>query len=137
MGREREREGWEKREGGLGREKQGLGEREKERELQLLINGSLIHAAENPWKVEATSADDRWQFPSTEAEQLRFRVFEDLWQRKYYLTAGGKFGGDFLVYPGILRSPGCYCLKKEGRIGFYLTMHSTHFNYGYMASGIW
>ena len=32
-----------------------------------------------------------------------------------------------------------YCLtKKEGRKEmFYLTTHSTHFTYGYMASDIW
>jgi len=27
-------------------------------------------------------------------------VFNDLWERGYYLTSGEKFGGDFLVYPG-------------------------------------
>lgn len=27
-------------------------------------------------------------------------MFADLWKKGYYLTAGHKFGGDFLVYPG-------------------------------------
>merc|ERR1712071_363431 len=27
-------------------------------------------------------------------------VFNDLWEKGYYLTSGEKFGGDFLVYPG-------------------------------------
>ncbi|XP_057370121.1 tRNA-splicing endonuclease subunit Sen34-like isoform X2 [Daphnia carinata] len=31
---------------------------------------------------------------------LRCRVFSDLWEKGYYITAGEKFGGDFLVYPG-------------------------------------
>nr|CAG4651415.1 EOG090X0G6M [Simocephalus serrulatus] len=30
----------------------------------------------------------------------RSRVFTDLWGKGYYITAGEKFGGDFLVYPG-------------------------------------
>ncbi|CAL8363564.1 unnamed protein product [Merluccius merluccius] len=32
--------------------------------------------------------------------ESRFRVFRDLRQRGYYVTSAGKFGGDFLVYPG-------------------------------------
>lgn len=32
--------------------------------------------------------------------ERRFRVYRDLWGRGFHLTAGGKFGGDFLVYPG-------------------------------------
>ncbi|KAM7412449.1 hypothetical protein PAMA_020030 [Pampus argenteus] len=30
----------------------------------------------------------------------RYQVFRDLRRRGYYLTSAGKFGGDFLVYPG-------------------------------------
>lgn len=30
----------------------------------------------------------------------RYRVFRDLKGRGFYLTSAGKFGGDFLVYPG-------------------------------------
>ncbi|XP_039573624.1 tRNA-splicing endonuclease subunit Sen34 [Passer montanus] len=32
--------------------------------------------------------------------ERRFRVFRALWGRGLHLTRGGKFGGDFLVYPG-------------------------------------
>ncbi|KAI0207387.1 tRNA-splicing endonuclease subunit Sen34 [Lamellibrachia satsuma] len=41
-----------------------------------------------------------WHYPTTEMEHTRYRVFKDLWEKGYYLTSGGKFGGDFLVYPG-------------------------------------
>ncbi|XP_072102250.1 tRNA-splicing endonuclease subunit Sen34 [Mobula birostris] len=41
-----------------------------------------------------------WPYPGLESHQLRYAVFRDLRARGYYLTAGGKFGGDFLVYPG-------------------------------------
>lgn len=30
----------------------------------------------------------------------RFQVFRDLRGRGFFLTSAGKFGGDFLVYPG-------------------------------------
>lgn len=33
-------------------------------------------------------------------ETLKCKVFKDLWDKGYYITAGEKFGGDFLVYPG-------------------------------------
>eukprot|EP01125_Pyxidicula_operculata_P009707 TRINITY_DN3185_c0_g1_i1.p1 TRINITY_DN3185_c0_g1~~TRINITY_DN3185_c0_g1_i1.p1 ORF type:complete len:272 (-),score=63.41 TRINITY_DN3185_c0_g1_i1:929-1744(-) len=29
----------------------------------------------------------------------RFLVFQDLWEKNYYITEGSKFGGDFLLYP--------------------------------------
>lgn len=38
-----------------------------------------------------------WAVP---AQQLRYNVFRDMYQRGYYLTTGAKFGGDFLAYPG-------------------------------------
>ena len=41
-----------------------------------------------------------WTYPATEEERARCEVFRDLWQKGYYLGAGGKFGGDWLVYPG-------------------------------------
>lgn len=31
---------------------------------------------------------------------LKHAVFTDLWEKKYYITNGSKFGCDFLVYPG-------------------------------------
>ncbi|KAM3655972.1 tRNA-splicing endonuclease subunit Sen34 [Ammospiza maritima maritima] len=37
--------------------------------------------------------------PSPPSER-RFRVFRELWGRGLHVTPGGKFGGDFLVYPG-------------------------------------
>lgn len=32
--------------------------------------------------------------------EVRYQVFRDLRGRGFYLTSAGKFGGDFLVYPG-------------------------------------
>ncbi|XP_065898297.1 tRNA-splicing endonuclease subunit Sen34-like [Dysidea avara] len=42
----------------------------------------------------------RWSFPQTPQEELHYKVFRDLWTKGYYLTAGLKYGGDYLVYPG-------------------------------------
>jgi len=34
-------------------------------------------------------------------DTLKYHVFSYFWEKGYFLTAGGKFGGDFLVYPGM------------------------------------
>ena len=44
-----------------------------------------------------------WTYPATEEERARCEVFRDLWEKGYYLGGGGKFGGDWLVYPGACR----------------------------------
>ena len=38
-------------------------------------------------------------------QSLRYRVFCDLWRKGYHLTNGLKYGGDYLVYPGITKHP--------------------------------
>jgi len=45
-----------------------------------------------------------WKYPLTPDEQLRYKVYKDLWVREYYVTSGEKFGGDFLAYPGTILS---------------------------------
>ena len=42
-----------------------------------------------------------WSYPSNLAERAKCAVFRDLWEKGYYMGGGLKFGGDFLVYPGI------------------------------------
>lgn len=42
-----------------------------------------------------------WSYPSDLTERAKCAVFRDLWERGYYMGGGLKFGGDFLVYPGI------------------------------------
>lgn len=41
-----------------------------------------------------------WSMPKDERLQTRFHVYKDLRQKGFYLTSAGKFGGDYLVYPG-------------------------------------
>ena len=49
---------------------------------------------------EARQWDCPWEFPQTELERWRCQVFTDLKKKKYCITAGSKFGCDFLLYPG-------------------------------------
>lgn len=41
-----------------------------------------------------------WNYPSTDLESSRCKLFEDLWRRGFFMGGGLKFGGDFLIYPG-------------------------------------
>lgn len=41
-----------------------------------------------------------WPLPRDQRSETRFRVYKDLRGKGFYLTAAGKFGGDYLVYPG-------------------------------------
>jgi tRNA-splicing endonuclease subunit Sen34 len=49
-----------------------------------------------------------WTYPATEEERARCEVFRDLWEKGNYLGGGGKFGGDWLVYPGVCASALAY-----------------------------
>ncbi|XP_076850522.1 tRNA-splicing endonuclease subunit Sen34 [Brachyhypopomus gauderio] len=41
-----------------------------------------------------------WPAPRDKRSDARFQVYKDLRRRGFYLTTAGKFGGDYLVYPG-------------------------------------
>uniref|UniRef100_A0A023GKG4 tRNA-intron lyase n=1 Tax=Amblyomma triste TaxID=251400 RepID=A0A023GKG4_AMBTT len=60
-------------------------------------------------------------YPTSEADKVRCRVFEDLWDKGHYMTVGCKFGGDFLVYSGDPLLFHAYavvvCLEKDTRVG--------------------
>jgi len=42
-----------------------------------------------------------WKLPMSPSDTLKYRIFSHFWEMDYFLTNGGKFGGDFLIYPGI------------------------------------
>ncbi|KAJ9596257.1 hypothetical protein L9F63_027120 [Diploptera punctata] len=64
-------------------------------------NNALIQTfTASPWITEKDSEPVQWNYPSTNAEKLRFKTFKDLWEKGHYLTPGQKFGADYLVYPG-------------------------------------
>ena len=51
-------------------------------------------------EVAATATPVEWTFPATSDERNRYIVFRDLHRRGFRITAGSKFGSDFLLYPG-------------------------------------
>lgn len=51
--------------------------------------------------IQAAKVAGIWSYPFDLAERAKCRVFQDLWEKGYYMGGGLKFGGDFLVYPGI------------------------------------
>jgi len=51
--------------------------------------------------IEAAKAAGVWDFPSNLQERARCGVFRSLWEQGYFMGGGIKFGGDYLVYPGI------------------------------------
>jgi len=50
-----------------------------------------------PWMDYDFYQVNDWKYQGKEIKRV---VFKDLWQKGFYLTDGGKFGGDYLVYPG-------------------------------------
>nr|XP_048308078.1 tRNA-splicing endonuclease subunit Sen34 isoform X3 [Myodes glareolus] len=47
------------------------------------------------WRVQSKD----WPHAGRPAHELRYSIYRDLWERGFFLSAAGKFGGDFLVYP--------------------------------------
>ncbi|XP_058789971.1 tRNA-splicing endonuclease subunit Sen34 [Phymastichus coffea] len=52
-----------------------------------------------PWHTDAIKVEN-WNYPSSEEESFRYRVFKDFWDQGYFVSTGQKFGCDFLAYPG-------------------------------------
>lgn len=51
--------------------------------------------------IQAAKDAGIWSYPSDLVERAKCAVFRDLWDKGYYMGGGLKFGGDFLVYPGV------------------------------------
>ncbi|KAF2363664.1 tRNA intron endonuclease catalytic domain-like [Trinorchestia longiramus] len=64
--------------------------------------GSLLSQIHNeyPFMKDLVSEPADWTFPSTEREKRLYYVFKDLWQKNYWIMAGGDCGVDFLAYKG-------------------------------------
>ena len=70
--------------------------------LRKLPEGSMLVETykEHPFINTFKAVDYDWKYPSNKEEKERYIVFKDLWERKYWITSGCKFGADFLAYPG-------------------------------------
>ena len=51
--------------------------------------------------IEAAREAGVWDYPSDLTERARCGVFKDLWKQGYFMGGGIKFGGEYLVYPGM------------------------------------
>ncbi|XP_020950522.1 tRNA-splicing endonuclease subunit Sen34 isoform X3 [Sus scrofa] len=56
-----------------------------------------IKARPLDWRVQSKD----WPHAGRPAHELRYSIYRDLWERGFFLSAAGKFGGDFLVYPAL------------------------------------
>ena len=59
---------------------------------------------EHPWfrKDVIEHPIKKWEFGrNSTKDEIRSATFKFLWKAGFYLTAGDKFGADFLAYPGI------------------------------------
>jgi tRNA-splicing endonuclease subunit Sen34 len=55
-----------------------------------------------PWNEDASErlTPAKWDWPATEKDHIRYKIFKSLWEKGFYISKGSKFGGDFLLYPG-------------------------------------
>uniref|UniRef100_A0A8C5KQ22 tRNA-splicing endonuclease subunit Sen34 n=1 Tax=Jaculus jaculus TaxID=51337 RepID=A0A8C5KQ22_JACJA len=85
---------------------QASGEQEEAESTKEQKSALLIQlATARPRPVKAKPLDWRvqskdWPHAGRPAHELRYSIYRDLWERGFFLSAAGKFGGDFLVYPG-------------------------------------
>ncbi|XP_077292543.1 tRNA splicing endonuclease subunit 34 [Arctopsyche grandis] len=69
----------------------------------LSVGNSLVQIpTEDPWPHETKDITIEDLIPNIKSDigHVRYSVFKDLWKRGFFVTAGTKFGGDFLVYLG-------------------------------------
>ena len=67
-----------------------------------------------------------WTYPVTPYERAKCRVFQDLWEKGNFMGGGIKFGGDFLIYPGMFSPSECHDPTDRLFSGDPLRYHS-HF----------
>lgn len=66
---------------------------------------ALAHGTEFSIPTEEPDMEERtwdvaWTYPQTHEETQQYLIFVDLKKKKYNITAGSKFGADYLLYPG-------------------------------------
>ena len=73
-----------------------------EADLKYYSKSSWIHlpTASVNYATSSTDQNIDWAFPVTTNEKLTYTVYQNLWEKGYFITTGEKFGCDFLVYPG-------------------------------------
>ncbi|XP_054849466.1 tRNA-splicing endonuclease subunit Sen34 [Eublepharis macularius] len=64
--------------------------------VQLPTERTWLGQEEVDWHLPSKE----WPYGGQPEHEMRYCVFQSLWEQGYYITSGSKFGGDFLVYPG-------------------------------------
>lgn len=64
-------------------------------------NSICIQFTGDPWLQTDDYSMKLWTFPNYKREKLKYAIFKDLWHKKFFITNGNKFGGDYLVYYGM------------------------------------
>lgn len=77
----------------------------------ILTSVFLLLLASCQQKSSEIHTTTEWSFETNPLEVLRYRVFLHFWEMGYFLTSGGKFGGDFLIYPG--NDVVCNCSESD------------------------
>lgn len=65
------------------------------------ITARLLDHAHEHTTIASARAAGLWSFPATEEDRARCAVFRDLHEKGHWMGGGIKFGGDWLVYPGM------------------------------------
>lgn len=73
---------------------------DKKKSWQYALAHGTEFAIPNEVAVEDRQWDCPWEYPRTDEDRWRCQVFADLKKKKYCITAGSKFGCDYLLYPG-------------------------------------
>lgn len=63
-----------------------------------------------------------WSYPSNQEERAKCAVFADLWRKGYYMGNGLRFGGDWLVYPGMCPVPASGNYSSSGKATRFATI---------------
>lgn len=70
-----------------------------ESKVKMIIQATPTESPSNNYPEEISDSEVRFVLDSL-LDDKRKAVYRDLYQRGYYITAGAKFGCDFLAYPG-------------------------------------
>ena len=85
--------------------------------------------------IEGAREAGVWNYPSDLMERARCGVFKDLWKQGYFMGGGIKFGGEYLVYPGMSFFISLYSIVSWTFFSRRSTTISlTFYSYGYRIS---
>ena len=67
----------------------------------VVISDVVLSVSADVRQPAEESSITKWSSATSDRDELLYSVYKHFWEQGYFLTSGGKFGGDFLVYPGL------------------------------------